>query len=162
MTPPYNIIGCFQIFSEKNVDLMAFFGYNGRACVLACASMCCCGLLAVEHRLSYYNRRCNPNEAYLPAQPSSSFQGSWFPSENGYFQRPQGSGPPSCKGPQGSVRLMSRPRGFENGTTRSKAKRELQRGECKIRPAPFLGGQSLEAACRRTADLLSQSGSSVP
>ena len=38
---------------------------------------------------------------------------------------------------------MSRPRGFNNGTKRYKAKRELQRGECKIRPAPFLSGQRL-------------------
>ena len=39
--------------------------------------------------ISYFiYRRCIQYEAYLPAQPSSSFQGSRFPPENGNFQRP--------------------------------------------------------------------------
>ena len=46
-------------------------------------------------------------EAYLSAQPPSPFQGSRFPQENGYFQRPQGSCPPPCQGPQGPVCLSA-------------------------------------------------------
>ena len=63
--------------------------------------MCCCSQQAVEHK--WFLTGGVPNEAYLSAQPSSSFQGSRFPEENGYFQRPQGSCPPPCQGPQGSV-----------------------------------------------------------
>ena len=53
-----------------------------------------------------FDRRCTEYEAYLSTQPPSPQQGSRFPYENGYFQWPQGACPPSCKGPQGSVRLM--------------------------------------------------------
>ena len=64
-------------------------------------------ILAVEH--IDFLQEVYFHEAYLSAQPPSPFQGAWFPSENGYFQRPQGSGPPPCKGPQGSVRLSADP-----------------------------------------------------
>ena len=36
---------------------------------------------------------------YIAKSQLSSFQGSRFPSENGNFQRPQGSCPPPCQGP---------------------------------------------------------------
>ena len=60
---------------------------------------------AVEHLLKS-DRRCT-HEAYLSAQPSSEIQGPRFPQENGYRQWPQGSCPPPCKGPQGSVCLST-------------------------------------------------------
>jgi len=67
-----------------------------------------CVAAAVYRLLSIIeiDRRCT-HEAYLSAQPSPQIQGSRFPEENGYFQRPQGSCPPPCQGPQGSVCLST-------------------------------------------------------
>ena len=45
------------------------------------------------------------NAAYLSAQEASQIQGAWFQTENGHQERPQGSGPPPCKGQSKAVRL---------------------------------------------------------
>ena len=48
------------------------------------------------------------NAAYLSAQEASQIQGAWFQTENGHQERPQGSGPPPCKGQSKAVRLSVR------------------------------------------------------
>ena len=110
------------------------FELEQKSCLRLLAELCgdaqfC--VAAAERLLSilYFDRRCILNEAYLPAQQASPFQGSRFPPENGYVQWPQGSGPPSCEGPQGSVRLMRLSVGRNKRNMRLRAKRELQRGE---------------------------------
>ena len=98
--------------------------YSQLLCVAA-------AILAVEHNYDVLTGGVT-HEAYLPAHQASSLQGAWLPPENGYCQRPQGSRPPSCQGPQGSVRLIRRSE-IERPQW---AKRETVRGE--HRPAPFL------------------------
>ena len=93
-------------------------------------------------------RRCIQYEAYLPAQPSSPLQGSRFPSENGYFQRPQGSCPSPCKGPQGSVCLIEL-----NWVTNSRMIAQCENGSYKwgeriFRPTPFFIGNTLKILFR--------------
>jgi len=94
--------------------------------------MCCCGQIWL---LSIMKKQTGgvPNEAYLSAHQAPPFQGSRFPPENGYCQRPQGSRPPPRQGPQGSVRLSI---ALRDRKPASRVKRETVRGE--HRPAPFL------------------------
>ena len=83
-----------------SVIILRYDCYSQLLCVAAADS-------AVEH-MNPNLKEVQPAEAYLSAQQASPFQGARLPPENGYFQRPQGSCPPPCQGPQGSVRLMSR------------------------------------------------------
>ena len=98
-----------------------------------------------------FDRRCTEYEAYLSTQPPSPQQGSRFPYENGYFQWPQGACPPSCKGPQGSVRLMKYLGNQQKHEHRSKQNGSDSRAIICFALLPFLWLRFLRkiAVCRR-------------
>ena len=48
----------------------------------------------------------NVDCSYLSAQEAPEIQSAWFQKENGYRQRPQGPGSPSCQGQSKAVRLI--------------------------------------------------------